>query len=53
MELDWQLHWGDWYEAKKADGGFYGFQEATSEHDGKTKKQTAYHRMPHNKHLAE
>jgi hypothetical protein len=49
MELGWYCT--GWYEATKLLGGYMILQEAKSEQAGKVKKPTAWHLMPHNKHL--
>ncbi len=50
MELDWYCT-GAVGMKQQSYRGFYGFQNASSEHAGKAKKATTWHLMPHNKHL--
>jgi hypothetical protein len=51
MGLNWYCTGTIGMKQQSCCGNFMVFQEATKEPDGKTKKLTAYHLMPHNKHL--
>jgi hypothetical protein len=50
MELQWHCTRAIGMKQKSCWGGFLVFQKATREPDGKAKKPTAKHLMPHNKH---
>jgi hypothetical protein len=50
MELDWYCAGAAGMNQTKLLGGSMDFQEATSEPAGNTKKLTAWHLMPHDKH---